>query len=85
MPQPEERFTGRVEGYARYRPGYPRAIVDVLRQHCGLSAASRIADIASRTGLLAELFLENGNPVAAVEPNTDMLAALTALKGRRPA
>ena len=81
MTAPEERFTGRVEDYAKYRPGYPRQLLDVLRKECGLSAESRIADIASGTGLLAEVFLENGNTVDAVEPNDSMLEALQGSKG----
>ena len=76
MASPEERFTGRVDDYARYRPGYPRGILEVLSAACGLNAESRIADIASGTGLLAEVFVGNGNLVEAVEPNESMLAVL---------
>ena len=34
-----------------------------------------IADIGSGTGILAKLFLENGNPVIGVEPNKEMREA----------
>lgn len=34
-----------------------------------------IADIGSGTGILTELFLQNGNPVLAVEPNPEMRRA----------
>lgn len=69
------RFSSRVENYVRYRPGYPQEILEVLRSQCGLNRSSRIADVGSGTGLLAKLFLENGNPVLGIEPNPEMRAA----------
>jgi SAM-dependent methyltransferase len=68
----KERFSNRVEDYVRYRPGYPREILDVLRDECGLTAESVVVDVGSGTGLLAQLFLENGNVVYGVEPNAAM-------------
>jgi SAM-dependent methyltransferase len=72
MPQSVERFTSRVETYAKYRPGYPVEIVDLLEQECGLTPHSIVADIGSGTGKLAEIFLANGNVVFGVEPNAAM-------------
>ena len=77
---PTERFTDRAEAYARHRPGYPSSVVDVLCQQCGLTRESCIADVAAGTGLLTQIFLENGNPVIAVEPNAAMLAHLATLQ-----
>ena len=68
----KERFSSRVEDYVRYRPGYPREVLDVLRDGCGLTAESVVVDVGSGTGLLAQLFLENGNVVYGVEPNAAM-------------
>jgi len=68
----KERFSNRVEDYVRYRPGYPREVLDVLREGCGLTAESVVADVGSGTGLLTQLFLENGNLVYGVEPNAAM-------------
>jgi len=70
-----ERFSSRVDHYAKYRPGYPVAILDLLRTECGLTSESMIADIGSGTGKLSELFLANGNTVLAVEPNSAMRSA----------
>jgi SAM-dependent methyltransferase len=70
----KERFANRVADYARYRPGYPAAIVALLREECALRPEHVIADIGSGTGLLAEHFLKNGNDVIGVEPNTEMRA-----------
>jgi SAM-dependent methyltransferase len=72
---PTRRFSGRVENYARYRPGYPPEVLDLLRQRRGLTEESRIADVGSGTGALARLFLENGDRVFGVEPNGEMRVA----------
>jgi len=77
-----QRFSSRVENYLRYRPGYPPAILDLLKDECGLTSASVVADIGSGTGILTELFLRNDNPVFAVEPNREMRAAAERLLGK---
>jgi ubiquinone/menaquinone biosynthesis C-methylase UbiE len=69
------RFTSRVENYAKYRPHYPRAILQTLAEKCSLKPESRIADIGAGPGNLTELFLENGNVVYAIEPNPAMREA----------
>ncbi len=75
MTDPKERFSGRVENYVRYRPGYPQTVLDLLRSECRLTSNSVVADVASGTGLLSELFLENANRVYGVEPNAEMREA----------
>jgi len=70
----KQRFSSRVADYVRYRPGYPAALIDLLRQECGLRPEHLIADIGSGTGLLSKVFLENGNRVIGVEPNSEMRA-----------
>lgn len=76
------RFTSRVENYIKYRPGYPSAILDLLREKCGLTVRSVVADIGSGTGILTELFLRNSNPVFGVEPNREMRQAAERLLGK---
>jgi ubiquinone/menaquinone biosynthesis C-methylase UbiE len=75
MTEHAERFTGRVADYERYRLRYPVEVVDVLRERCRLLETSVVADVGAGTGMLAELFLENGNRVIAVEPNAEMREA----------
>lgn len=82
--KPTERFSTRVEAYREHRPRYPREVLDVLRRECGLAADWVIADVAAGTGLLAEIFLANGNPVIAVEPNAPMRAVCEELRGQFP-
>src|SRR5271167_5033224 len=70
-----QRFSSRVGNYVLYRPAYPSAVLDLLKNDCGLTAASVIADIASGTGIFTRMLLENGNRVFGVEPNVEMRKA----------
>jgi len=72
---PKTRFSDHVEYYVKYRPQYPKAVLDLLRQNCGLNSNSVIADIGSGTGIFTKLLLETGNPVFGVEPNEAMRQA----------
>jgi SAM-dependent methyltransferase len=78
------RFTGRAGNYARFRPGYPDAVIDLLRRQAGWSEHSTVADIGAGTGLSSELFLRHGNRVWAVEPNAEMREAAGALRQPYP-
>ena len=80
----KERFTTRVDAYKKFRPHYPAGLLMLLRQECGLTPSSVIADIGAGTGILSELFLEHGNPVIAVEPNAAMRAACAELAAPYP-
>jgi ubiquinone/menaquinone biosynthesis C-methylase UbiE len=71
----KQRFSNRVADYVRYRPGYPEAALEPLRNECDLRPGHVIADIGSGTGFLSELFLKNGNRVYGVEPNEAMRQA----------
>jgi ubiquinone/menaquinone biosynthesis C-methylase UbiE len=84
IPNPTERFTGRVESYRRFRPAYPPAVVELLRSECALDSDSAIADIAAGTGILTEMLLAAGLSVTAVEPNEAMRAACAVLEPRYP-
>ena len=39
MIDPTQRFSSRVENYVKYRPGYPKTILALLRRDCGMSPA----------------------------------------------
>ena len=79
-----ERFTVRVEEYERYRLRYPGEVIRTLTERCGLTREHLVADIGAGTGMLAELFLEHGNAVVAVEPNDGMRAACERLTSAWP-
>src|SRR5262245_44368856 len=82
MPDPTSRFSDRVTDYIRTRPGYPPAVLDLLRTETGLTPTTLVADIGSGTGISAEMFLRNGNTVFGVEPNREMREAGEALLAR---
>lgn len=77
-----ERFSSRVENYVRYRPSYPKEILEVLENECGLSASSTVADVGSGTGILTQLVLASGAEVYGLEPNAAMRTAGEAVLGR---
>ena len=84
MTDPTQRFSNRVENYARFRPHYPRAVLQFLETECGLTGSSVVADVGSGTGILSEMFLERGNRVFGVEPNEEMRKAGERLLERYP-
>lgn len=69
------RFSDRVADYVRFRPTYPRALVEWLRSEHGVTPSWVVADVGAGTGISARLFLDAGHEVVAVEPNAAMRAA----------
>jgi SAM-dependent methyltransferase len=83
VPDPMARFSNRADDYVRYRPHYPNNVVHALKEACGLTPQHVIADVGCGTGMLAEIFLDNGNRVIGIEPNAAMrLAGEKHLAGR---
>jgi ubiquinone/menaquinone biosynthesis C-methylase UbiE len=68
----EGKFDGKGNIYAKFRPTYPREFIEYLFSKTHISEQSVIADIGSGTGILTGQLLKKGNPVFAVEPNSDM-------------
>jgi ubiquinone/menaquinone biosynthesis C-methylase UbiE len=80
MSQFTERFTGKTAEYAQYRERYdPEIILPLLQEWCGLTPEWTVADVGAGTGMVGDVFRTSGNRVIAVEPNTEMRAACTAL------
>jgi len=75
MHSPTQRFSDRVDFYVRSRPKYPAALLRFFQSDLGLSPLDAVADIGSGTGFLTEMFVRNGNPTFAVEPNEPMRKA----------
>lgn len=67
-----DRFLGRVEAYAKYRPSYPAGAIDLLETHCGLTPGAVAVDLGSGTGILSALLLQRGARVFGIEPNREM-------------
>jgi SAM-dependent methyltransferase len=69
------RFSNRVDDYVRYRPDYPRALLDWLQREQGVDAGWQVADVGAGTGISSKMFLDAGYSVTAVEPNASMRQA----------
>jgi SAM-dependent methyltransferase len=82
MRSPTERFSDRAENYAKYRPGYPAAMLGCLVK--SVPAPARVADIGAGTGILTAQLLEAGYEVFAVEPNRPMAEAAERELQQRP-
>ncbi len=76
----EERFSGKAQLYAKFRPSYPTALVDWLFK---MTNAENVADIGAGTGKFTEKLLAKPWSVTAVEPNTDMCRELLKCVGGR--
>lgn len=81
MTDPKQRFSDRVADYIKYRPKYPKEVIDILKREINLSSGDTVADIGAGTGFLTELFLDHGNLTYAVEPNEAMRKACSDLYG----
>jgi SAM-dependent methyltransferase len=80
--RPTERFTERVEAYARYRPSYPPEALRAIREGLSVEPPAVAADLGAGTGIFSALLLAEGFGVIAVEPNLAMReAAVGALAG----
>lgn len=71
-----QRFSNRVDDYRKYRPDYPAAVVEHLRDAGYLFDGATVADVGAGTGIFTRRLLEAGMHTIAVEPNEPMAAAL---------
>jgi SAM-dependent methyltransferase len=67
----KDKFSGKADGYDKYRPLYPTAVYDYILAGCDISCA-QIADIGAGTGIFSLPLLQRGYNVVCVEPNADM-------------
>lgn len=82
MKSSTERFSDRVENYAKYRPDYPAAMLAHLVK--SIPPPARAADIGAGTGILTAQLLGAGYEVFAVEPNRPMAQAAEQSLGQSP-
>lgn len=66
------KFTRKAEAYSKYRPSYPKEILEILSSQIGFTRDKIVADVGSGTGILSKIFLDNGNFVYGLEPNDEM-------------
>jgi SAM-dependent methyltransferase len=78
---PRERFSGAADRYARYRPGYPDALVDWVVKDAGVHPGDPAVDVGCGTGLFTRLLATRGLDVVGIDPNEDMLTEARAAGG----
>ncbi len=69
----EDKFSGKAELYAKFRPTYPESLITWL--YCKTKAET-VADIGAGTGIFTRCLLKKPWKITAVEPNCDMLYQL---------
>ena len=78
---PRRRFSGAAAGYARFRPGYPDALVDRVVTEAGVKSGDPVADVGCGTGILTRMLAARGLEVVGIDPNPDMLEEARAAGG----
>jgi SAM-dependent methyltransferase len=71
---PVGRFAGLADLYARHRPDYAPAAIDLIVQRGHLGGDALLVDVGCGTGISARLFAARGVRVLGVEPNDEMRA-----------
>ena len=78
----KNRFSEKVENYVKYRPHYPKKLIEFMEMHDILKKDYVIADVGAGTGKFTELLLQSGYTVNAIEPNRPMLKACKEIYGK---
>lgn len=74
------RFSEAADDYARFRPSYPPALVDLILEAAPVPAGGTIVDLGAGTGISTRLFSGRGFHLIGVEPNAEMRAYADAAK-----
>jgi ubiquinone/menaquinone biosynthesis C-methylase UbiE len=70
---PQNVFLGTARFYARYRPGYPDTVIDLLRKKFSLGQTSRVLDLGCGTGQIALHIAPYAGEIVAIDPMEEML------------
>ncbi|KNY25844.1 class I SAM-dependent methyltransferase [Pseudobacteroides cellulosolvens] len=71
----KDKFTNKVTDYIKYRPSYPKELIDYIEIEAGLADDSIVADVGAGTGIFTMLLANKVGKVYAVEPNFNMRTA----------
>jgi SAM-dependent methyltransferase len=72
------RFAGTASYYARFRPGYPSALYDLLSQQAALNHSTSVLDLGCGPGIIALRLASRTKWVTGVDPDTEMLKEASA-------
>ncbi len=81
MEDTTKRFSDKVENYIKYRPSYPKILIDYLFEIVGFNEDSTVADVGSGTGIFTKLLIDKVKTIYAVEPNNEMRTAALGILG----
>ncbi len=65
-------FSPQAKAYARARPSYPPAMIELLFKVAGVEPGAAVVDVGAGTGLFTAVLAEHGLRVTAIEPNAAM-------------
>lgn len=68
-----DAFRSTAEWYAKFRPAYPPALFDLLRERFSLDGSGRLLDLGCGTGQLANPLAPFFDEVVAMDPEREML------------
>lgn len=68
-----EMFDKAAEYYDRYRPGYPKEIIEALVNNTNLNKDSSVLEIGAGSGKATELFKNYGFPIHCIEPGENLV------------
>jgi ubiquinone/menaquinone biosynthesis C-methylase UbiE len=77
----KNRFSEKVENYVKFRPHYPKTLIEFMEQENLIRKEYITTDIGAGTGKFIELLLQAGFSVIAVDPNKPMLDACRQIYG----
>jgi ubiquinone/menaquinone biosynthesis C-methylase UbiE len=66
-------FAGTASFYARFRPGYPSALYDLLSDQSGLNHSTSVLDLGCGPGIIALALASRTKWMTGVDPDTEML------------
>jgi SAM-dependent methyltransferase len=73
-PAADGRFRSAASWYARYRPGYPPALLDRVVRACALDGSGRLLDLGCGPGVLAIALRPHVAAAVGIDPAPEMLA-----------
>lgn len=71
---PARAFSGTADYYSRFRPRYPRRLLDPLRWRTGIDGTGRLLDLACGTGEVAFALCQDFREIWAIDLEPEMVA-----------
>lgn len=68
-----EMFNQTADYYDRYRPSYPRDIIDTIVKEAKIQTGSKLLEIGAGSGKATELFSDRGFDILCIEPGNELV------------